>query len=66
MTRKGEISKAFEAGYGKGYAHATEDVIEKTKKFLKNVIPVYEHPNTIIEEYVKYMEDALGEAIKDN
>ena len=29
----------------------------ETKEFLKSVIPVYEHPNTIIEEYVKYMEE---------
>jgi len=25
---KEEISKAYEAGYGNGYAHATEDVIK--------------------------------------
>lgn len=34
-----------------------EDTIEKTKEFLKSVIPAHEYPNMIIEEYVKYMEE---------
>ena len=49
----GEIRRIDNFSYNIG----KEYTIEKTKEFLKSVIPVYEHPNTIIEEYVKYMEE---------
>ena len=49
----GEIRKIDKFSYNVG----KEYTIEKTKEFLKSIIPVYEHPNMIIEEYVKYMEE---------
>ena len=53
LIEDGEIRKIdeYSFNYGKEYT------IEKTKEFLKSVIPIHEHPNMIIEEYVKHMEE---------